>query len=608
MDIAVNTESAFGASLVRRYNTWYSVCDGNWSNANTWISNALDKRGIVSPQVGDNVYISHNVTLDINATVNNLYIQQKLSCNGLTLSVSGDLQANGTVDFTGSNTVVNLYGYNNFINTFISGSSSTVNYAGQLSQSIMPLNYWNLGLVGNNMKYINTNTIIGGNLSASSTGNAYIECGIYDLTVNGQTLINAINPVTQGDAIRISKTGSGALLFKGNVVFGHGLMNLPGNPSIEFQGGVQFLNLPATGANLGTGQLKFTTNNQNINNCIWTLTTSILISGAITVTNMNFGSVSIPAGLYIQGDNAASAFVNSATLNMFDATAPLPLSTTMGVFTPTATGSILGFMMASNYTLPYTSFQGLIIGGTGIKSLPANTTIAQSLSTPSTASLECGTFDLTINGTTNLSVSTGIKLRKSGAGTILFIGYVTFGNGTVSFPGNPVVEFRGGCRYLSNGLSNDSSANFGTGGIKFTTNNQNLDNFDSFDAPILISGSITVTAASNNFPTTIVKGVINGDNANSIWINNMFTIYNNATAPMAIGKLYCNQAANTFVYGLAGNQDITTPTDPVSPGYQNLTLNGSGAKRLLGNVSVKGVYTLTAPATLNLNGFALTNP
>lgn len=76
---------------------------------------------------------------------------------------------------------------------------------------------------------------------------------------------------------------------------------------------------------------------------------------------------------------------------------------------------------------------------------------------------------------------------------------------------------------------------------------------------------------------------------------------------MSTGKLYCNQAANTFVYGLGGNQDITVPSDS-TPGYQNLILQGSGAKRLLGNVSVKDTYALTSQATLNTNRFALANP
>jgi len=76
---------------------------------------------------------------------------------------------------------------------------------------------------------------------------------------------------------------------------------------------------------------------------------------------------------------------------------------------------------------------------------------------------------------------------------------------------------------------------------------------------------------------------------------------------MTTGKLYCNQAVNTFNYNLANGQDITVPSDP-TPGYNNLTISGSGAKRLLGNVSVKGIYTVTPPATLNSNGFSLTNP
>ncbi len=76
---------------------------------------------------------------------------------------------------------------------------------------------------------------------------------------------------------------------------------------------------------------------------------------------------------------------------------------------------------------------------------------------------------------------------------------------------------------------------------------------------------------------------------------------------MVTGKLYCNQAINTFIYDLASDQDMIVPSDP-TPGYKNLILNGSGAKKLLGNISVKGVYTLTSPATLNSNGFTLTNP
>jgi hypothetical protein len=102
-------------------------------------------------------------------------------------------------------------------------------------------------------------------------------------------------------------------------------------------------------------------------------------------------------------------------------------------------------------------------------------------------------------------------------------------------------------------------------------------------------------------------GIINGADSTAIFDNRSICNYQNAQQPMQTGQLYCNEATNTFIYGLTDNQDITPPSDS-TPGYQNLTLNGSGAKRLLGNVSVIGAYLLTSPATLDSNGFSLTNP
>ena len=131
-----------------------------------------------------------------------------------------------------------------------------------------------------------------------------------------------------------------------------------------------------------------------------------------------------------------------------------------------------------------------------------------------------------------------------------------------------------------------------------------------FDCNILID-NITLTLGTTQYSR--FNGVINGTTANSILDNrtthSIGTRYFNEIAPMMTGKLYCNQVAgNRWRYSRSGNQDIKAPDDPTNPGYQNLVLEGSGAKRLLGNVSVKGTYTLTAPATVNTNGFALTNP
>jgi hypothetical protein len=105
-----------------------------------------------------------------------------------------------------------------------------------------------------------------------------------------------------------------------------------------------------------------------------------------------------------------------------------------------------------------------------------------------------------------------------------------------------------------------------------------------------------------------MTGTINGIDSTSIFINKTVFGYLNSTAPMILGKLYCNQATNTFNYLLLGNQNIQAPSDPTFPGYYNLTLSGSGSKTIMGNISVKNTYTLTAPATLNSAGFSLTNP
>jgi hypothetical protein len=77
---------------------------------------------------------------------------------------------------------------------------------------------------------------------------------------------------------------------------------------------------------------------------------------------------------------------------------------------------------------------------------------------------------------------------------------------------------------------------------------------------------------------------------------------------MATGILDTSTNLNTWIYGLS-NQDIKgSPTTSPKQVYRNLTLNGGGTKTLQGYVSVQNTYTLTAPASVNLNGYTITNP
>jgi hypothetical protein len=582
--------------LRRRKNVWYSIHDGNWSDPNTWISNALDRHLITMPQMGDDVYINHTVTCDVTATVNNLYGNGYLSLStGKILTINGSIQITGTVDQTATTTNLILNGYSNLIVNYTASTTGTITYNGLLTQNVMPLPYGSLTTSNSGGKLLTANTSLSGKLTVSSN----LECSTFDLTVNGITNIENANTGL------FSKNGAGNLLFIGkfsaDLSTGFATINFSGNPNVEFRGG---LSAQCFSFNTGTGTFTFSTNNQSL-----TLTSGvtwvapILIRGAITLSTNN--SVNVPIPTVINGDNASSTLNNQTGLYLSSST--LPMATGIFNYMIGSSSVILGYVMNGTFTLPYTTYAGLYIGGTGVKTLGGNTTV-QVLNV--NTNLECSTFNLTVNGTTSISNGDNGVFSKSGAGSLLFVGQFSanssVGYSTIDWTGgNPSIEFRGGL------LVESFSFKSGTGTFTFSTNNQTisvtgLGGSGNWSAPILVSGSITLTNTSSSL--FICSGALNGDNASSIFDNRGTINYQNATAPMVTGKLYCNQAANTFIYGMAGNQDIQPPSDPSTPGYKNLTLQGSGAKKLLGNVSVKGTYTLTGPATLNSNGFALTNP
>ena len=586
--------------LFRKVNTWFSVKDGAWSDPNTWVSNALDKKNTLWPQAGDNIWINNNVSLDINATINNLYGNGYLSiAASISLTVNGDIQITGTVDQTASNTNLILNGYNNTIVNYSASTSSYMIYnSTAYTQSVMSLAYGSLTTQGTGLKLQTSNLIIAGTFNQQSN----YDCGVYNLTVNGASTLGFHALCT------FYKSGAGNLLFVGSVDFEGNIDLSGGNPNIEFRGGV---NISTFLLKTGTGNISFTTNNQTITSSAylsgnWSGPTTI--QGGITVTLT--GGSSFQLNNTLNGTVAGSTFNNSGTLylniNM------LPMTT--GVFNYMYTSaSTIGYMFTGNSTLPFTTYANLIIDGTGIKSQSGNTIINKTLIVNGSVTAcvyECNGYNLTVMGQfTNQG-----SFKANAFCNILFIGLAYFANGADSTTGvdlrigNPNIEFRGGLT---------THCNFtytGAGTFTFTTNNQNIDfginNGGLWAANMLISGAIsvaflegTVGVGSNQG----MSGTLNGDNANSIFINKGAMTYLNAQQPMQTGKLYCNQVANTFIYGASGNQDITMPSD-ATPGYQNLILNGSGAKRLLGNVSVKGTYTLTSPATLNSNGFSLTNP
>ena len=615
--------SPFGnISLKRRKNTWYTINSGNWSDGNIWVSNG--HRRYSFPQKGDDVYIYHDVNIDANFDVNNLRSNANIACIGSarTMTVRQDFRVN-SLSMSGAAHILYLYGSNNRINSLISGGSSSISYRGIYDQNILDLPYYNLDINGSSTKYLTSNTIISGNYTSGTTNiGAYsytkLECSGYNLSIIG----------TSNWAVPISKSGAGSLIFGGLVTTGNNVkysaiepynFYFGGNPTVEFKGGLTSNNISTNGVwnGTGTGTWIFSTNNQS-----WigsspsgatgiVFTCPVIISGNINLilssvggnTNFTFNNI-------INGDSAGSTLTNRTNLS-FGTLASTSIMTT-GIFDfTTYTSSTVSYFFNEDYTLPYTTYQNLIISGANTKILNNNTTV-RNLYVSAGSTFELSNYNLSVTGTTTVNGT----LSKSGTGNVLFTGQVYIqgaGISYINFSGNPSVELRGGIN-----IGNNLNSNTGTGIWSFTTNNQSIVGTSqigvnavyTFDCPILISGAIVLTAdntGTNSYFT--FNNSINGDNSNSGFENKVSVQYKAMQVPMLIGNLITNSSANTFTYSRNGNQDIKGGVNTSNKQvYNNLILSVGGVKTLQGYVSATGTYTLSSPATLNNNGFTLTNP
>jgi hypothetical protein len=572
MAIAIST-SPPNLSMLRKFNVWYSVADGNFNDPNIWISNGKKKHNY--PQAGDDVYIDHVVTFNnSNYTLRNIYIQGALIFSSSSLIIKGDLQSNGTIDMsTNATCSLILEGANNYINSFPTpGVNSTMGYNRFGDQSIINLNYNNLIFGGSGIKTITTGLIINGSTTVFGMANVVIK------TTSKITFIGLLN------------SGGGF----------NSIDNTVNNADMEFRGGI-LIDPRITVPSLGTGNMYFNGNQQiqigggspynNYN--------QIIIMGSSIVTLKSDIGNSSPwiVNGSLNGQSSSSTFNVDGTL--WQATPIEPMTTGIYNYNHGSTSQI-GYVYNGNYVLPYTSYVSLHIGGTGTKSLSVDTSISKVLDI--SGNLDLGTNAITVAGNTNLN--SGSLTKSNSTGLTKFMGFLNLTGSIFNFSGGCTIEFQNGLGGDIRGFTTFSIASGVL--IKFTSNNQTFQLGGGaviIDADILISGAITMT-----YITTlgfILNGKINGDNPLSKFINQpgantRFFKYNNAQEPMQTGILISSDPS-IFEYGSL-NQDINPTT------YYNLTLDGTGTKRLLGNVSVSNTYILTSPATLNSNGFSLTNP
>lgn len=611
-------------------NIFTGAVNSNFSDLRNWSQQRV-------PSGSDTAIVAANCTFDIDRVLGALIVNPNATASigsGRSVTVNGTLNIQGHLSASGAPNIY-LRGPRNNINS-LSPGTSTVYYDGTVDQNIPGITYYNLTI-----DQPSTNTAIGDitvrndfSIVGRSSATTYttFDLNYYNLTVSGAfSLGGGTNGTRNGRFIK-SKPGGYLFVSKSmNLTAGSpgwsAIFDLSqANPIVELQGGISGNPYAMASFKSGNNLWRFTGNNQSIYNPYHSLAFDcpLHISGAITLT-LDDTVVSQVAVPYIEGNVAGSKLVNKRN---FDYTAGLIITTTTpvmstGSFDVTSSANYVGYVFNSPYTLPKTTYSGLYVGGTGMKTVSGNLTVSGSLiigsgnSTTVSGGLELGNFNLVVSGSTTLlggtqfNSNSGGKFSKSGPGSILLIGNLGTANwnSIISFTGNPTVELRGG---FSNGPYPYANIDTGTGSWIYSTNNQTLLNsyiITTYSGPVIISGSITVTAIppGGGIPSThIFNNTLNGTNANSTFVSFDNVYYNASQQPMLTGSLVMASGSNTFIYSGSGiNQNITVPSGSK---YYNLSLLGSGSKTLTGNTSVTNTLVTSSLITLITGSYTLTNP
>jgi len=382
--------------MVRKFNVWYSVKDGNFSDPTVWMSNGAKHHSY--PQATDDVYISHNITFDVLVNFNgfgmvrNLFVSSVgkfLWASGLNqavFTVTNNVQCSGTLDFSGSTggggARFIIGGVNNFVNNFITGNSTsniTVGYTSPMSFVIPNLPYYNLDIGGglNRTKTIESDLNIAGLLTVDTS--TIFELGSYNVTIND---LNISGTLSKNSSIgyftvtNATNTAFNTISFTGSPV-----VNWSGNMEVDLRGGVNF----------GTGTFNILTNST------WQFS-----SGGNVPASMGNCNFLIASGKTVTISGVA-AWLNTGTITGVDGTSTLNVVTkyaygnnnpvmATGVFNYNVSGT--STIYADNnaiLTLQPTSFYNLTINS-GTTTLSGNTTVTNNLSISGTLQLSAYNF------------------------------------------------------------------------------------------------------------------------------------------------------------------------------------------------------------------------
>jgi hypothetical protein len=343
----------------------------NWTNsANTNVHFEGGLSNVGTFNSGSGIQFFETNSQDINGTVivSTADVSISLLNKGL-FTVTNVLQGTGSLS-QGNNSVLNISGTNTITTLLASGGGNTVNYNGG-TQTVTGINYVNLGLSGNAVKTLSTNTtVISGNLtisngasattviSASIGGNLSVGDGCSftidhtDITVSGKSTIGS---GLSGSLIIASVAGTKT--FTGLVTISTGATwdNSIGS-NAHLQNGIQNNGTFVS----GSGTYFFESNSQAIGGTL--SMDKIGVATGITLTNNGVLTIttdlSASNATWIQGSNAMLNIGGSSAFFSLDATGVINTVNFTGV-----SQTVKGF-----------NYYNLGLSGTGTVTLLSGTT------------------------------------------------------------------------------------------------------------------------------------------------------------------------------------------------------------------------------------------
>lgn len=411
---AQNTTAANASYVVQGWVT--TGAGGNWGTAGTWTANAIPP---TSASMGA-VTISGNTTLNADALVSGLTIDNTFTLNGgtgsntLNIAAGGTFLNNGT--YTGNTETINLVGAASFTGATATLNNLTINN-GTATLTVVPT--INGTLTMNHASATVSAAPIYGTSSTLTYAVSKTVGSEWTAQVDGAATTGRPNHVTVNNGITLTMHASETRAMAGNLsLAAASALNLNGghfilrgnwnnvgnvltnasNKTVSFTG-VAGQNISRTG-----GETFYGVTINNADSVV--LGSDITVNGELTLTA---GAMAIGANTLTLGGTIAAA--GAGTLKM----------------APTSNISISG--TGALGSIPYTSGSSTLNNFTLNKTAGGSAKLSSSMTVDGTLTITSGNLDL--NGSNNITLGSSATLSEVAGNTVVNTGVPTAGNGYI---------------------------------------------------------------------------------------------------------------------------------------------------------------------------------